>query len=101
VKKRNQKLRLFRCQLVPHFLKVTIALALPFIAVSKTMSSSGSDSLGRHRNASRTGLATAAKVMRTRPISAVLNPHAAKILRAGQNRFYSRMSGTERNNSNR
>jgi hypothetical protein len=30
-------------------LKVTIALARPFIAVSKTMSSFGSDSLGRQR----------------------------------------------------
>src|SRR5579864_1038762 len=42
------------------------------------MSSSGSDSLGRHRNASRIGLATAARSSSKRPTSLLLNPHAAK-----------------------
>jgi len=43
------------------WLNVTMALAPPFTAVSKTMSSSASAKLGRQRNANRTGFATAAQ----------------------------------------
>lgn len=70
------------------------------MAVSNTMSSSGSDSLGRHRNASRTGFAIAARSSRTRPTSALLSPQAARCCGRVSTASYSRMSGTESSNSN-
>ena len=81
-------------------LNVTIALALPLIAVSRTMSSFGSDSLGRQRNASRTGLATATTSSRTDPTSSESNPHAAKCSGLVSTDSYSRIKGTESSKSN-
>jgi hypothetical protein len=66
-------------------LNVTIVLALPLIAVSKTMSSSGSDSLGRHRNASRTGLATA--VIENMTDFGTTQSRCGQMLGAGHDRF--------------
>ena len=48
------------------------------------MSSSGSDSRGRQRNANRTGFATVARSSRTRPTSALLSPHAVSALAASK-----------------
>ena len=82
-------------------LKVTIACAPPLIAVSRTMSSDGSGKLGRQRNASRTGLATAARSFSTSSTSPLCNPKAASCSSRVRTAAYSRKSGTETSNANR
>lgn len=82
-------------------LKVTRASALPLMAVSKTISSSGSISRGLQRNERRAGLAIAAKSSSTVPTSTLLNPDAAKCSGLVSTASYSSISGTESNKPNR
>ena len=72
----------------------------PVNGVFQTMSWSGSDSLGLQGNARRTGLATTAKSSRTRPTSALLKPLAANCRGRVRTASYSKISGTDGNNSN-
>jgi hypothetical protein len=83
------------------WLKVTMASAFPLTAVSRTISSFASDSLGRQRNASLTCLATDARSSRTRWTSFALNPHAARCSGRVRTASYSIMRGTESNTSKR
>jgi hypothetical protein len=68
-------------------LNVTIALAFPFIAVSKTMSSSGSDSLGRHRNAKSNGPRDGRQVIENMTDFGTTQSTCGEMLGAGHDRF--------------
>ena len=82
-------------------LNVTSRSARPLIAASSTMSSSGSGSCGRQRNARRTGLATDITASSNTPTSALSNPAAARCSGRVSTASYSIAKGTVSINSYR
>ncbi len=77
------------------WLKVTIASACPLTAVSRTISSFGSDNAGLQRNANLTRLPTSARPSRTSATSSPLAPDAFKCSGRLRTASYSNISGTE------
>ena len=76
-------------------LNVTSASALPFIAASRTISSEGSRSLGRHRNRLTAGSATAQSAEMTVQTSDARRPDARRCTGSQHIASYSRVGATE------
>ena len=76
-------------------LYVTRQSALPFTAVSRTISSAGSLNIGLQRKRSRTGSITSARASSTAFVSSTVNPIRANCSALVSTASYSSISGTE------